>query len=58
MLDLNVTGGATLSLSPLPLPLSLSLSKTHFLTMCEFMLDLNDTGGLSFVQGAAPPDTI
>ena len=29
-----------------PLSLSLSLSKTHFLTMCEFMLDLNDTGGV------------
>ena len=43
MLDLNVRGGGT-TLSPSPL--SLSLSKTHFLTMCEFMLDLNDTGGV------------
>ena len=42
MFDLNVRGGGT-TLSPSPPSLSLSL-KDPFLTMCEFMLDLNDTG--------------
>ena len=40
MFDLNVRGGGT-TLSPSPPSLSL---KEPFLTMCEFMLDLNDTG--------------
>ena len=46
MLDLNETGGGIILSPSLSLSLSLSLSKTHFLTMCEFMLDLNDTGGV------------